>query len=97
VLVLATGCATTGLPQDIPADSPASPAAPAAPQAPVAQVLRSPDPLAWPPLGPPPAGGHHHHGGAAPSSAGDSAGHGASDHAGHTEAPATQPAPAGAR
>ncbi len=90
-----TGCAGSGLPETLPADSPANPAAQAAPRPTVAQALRSADPLAWPPLAPAPAGGHHHHHGhhgaaAAPAASGH-AGHGGaagkeadSDHAGHS-------------
>jgi hypothetical protein len=55
------GCATTGMPERIPAESPASPEAAAAPVRPVARALRDPDPLAWPPLPTATAGGHHHH------------------------------------
>ncbi len=55
------GCATPGLPERIPADSPASPEAAAAPAPPVARALRDADPLAWPPLPTQAAGGHHHH------------------------------------
>jgi hypothetical protein len=104
--VAVTSCAASGLPETMPADSPANPTAPAAPRPTVAQALRSADPLAWPPLAPAAGGHHHHHHGhhgasghaAQPDRTGeqagsDHAGHGDRDHQGHG-APASQPSPA---